>query len=123
MKATVFERTMHDLVSEIDSNYTYLLNHFFSNMASKSVDVTIHNQGMTIVIPDIWDISAMESDTPYLYFIPSHFVSYGSITNTNIADMVQLSLLPQDRVTFTLIKREELQRDELQISIDRSSSH
>lgn len=118
------ERTMHDLVEELETNETYLLDHFFTGLSSESVDVTIDVQGRTFVIPDIFDISAIESDPSYLFFIPSSFVSIEKeIQNTNIADMVQIYALPQDQIKLTLVKREKpYHRDELKIKIDSLSS-
>jgi hypothetical protein len=114
---------MDDLVEELETNETYLLDHFFTDLASESVDVTIHIDGRTFVIPDIFDISAIESDPSYLYFIPSSFVSPEEIHNTNIADMVQIYVLPQDQVKLTLVKREKpYHRDELEIKIGSLSS-
>ncbi|MGC6586675.1 hypothetical protein ACPV3A_17110 [Paenibacillus sp. Dod16] len=122
MESIHYEATMYDLVQELERNSAYLLDHIFTNLASESVDVTIHIQGRVFMIPDIYDISAFENDLPYLYFIPSRFVSTEAILNTNIADMVQVYALPQDQVKLTLVKREKPYRDELEIKINSLSS-
>lgn len=98
------ECTMAELVQRIENESGYVLDLYFSKEDLKPTNVTILTEGLQFVIPGIADISAIEEELPYLYFLPSAFVSAsGEILNSNINNMNQI-YVPNDKelkITFS----------------------